>query len=173
MKLKKRMMLVKENMEYDRTWGRPVLGDPLVKDNRRSRKKLSHIETANVTLSLLWSYAFLVKGERCGVAAPRINAPHYSSRTRKPRTYERAARFFILDHQLVPRKLDLSNEFNIFRNVLGCLLSFLQKNKFLPRFALLGKRLVRSIKLIFFESTLNNFENILIKKFRSALESPS
>lgn len=112
MKLKKRIMLVKENMEYDRTWGRPVLGDPLVKDNRRCRKKLSHIETANVTLSLLWSYAFLVKGERCGVAAPRINAPHYSSRTRKPRTYERAARFFILDHQLVPRKLDLSNEFN-------------------------------------------------------------
>lgn len=31
---------------------------------------------------------FLMKGERCGVAAPRITAPHYSSRTRKPRTYE-------------------------------------------------------------------------------------
>lgn len=41
------------------------------------------------------SYALLLKGERCGVAAPRITAPHYSSthsQSRKPRTYERAAR---------------------------------------------------------------------------------
>lgn len=48
------------------------------------RKKLSSGEHAGcVEFSLLLRYhKRLVKGERCGVAAPRINAPHYSTNTR-------------------------------------------------------------------------------------------
>lgn len=72
-----------------RSWGRPVLGDPPAQDCSAPRSvRGSTARSTDAPTCLPSLYAFLLKGERCGVAAPRITAPHYSSRTRKPRTYE-------------------------------------------------------------------------------------